>query len=196
MYGRGFRAFVGVAGVAVALPLVAILMLTTLSQLTAAPQLLEAAVRATLTTVMLPYLLVSLLAVLSLALADVLKPTFCIIASVSFIVMVALLITAYSRRDHLDVAACSVSCARHVTNVNSITSLRHVLRGAYCWFVPSSKVHRFSRCYVHDPRLVMHFSGHHYLLLLEGTYALMLVLGLLVVLTPTSSTTHKEPCAL
>lgn len=196
MFDRDFRMFVGVAGAAVALPLVAFLMLSTHTQLTTAPHLLGTAVRATLSSVMMPYLLLSLLAVLSLALMDFLKPTFCITAFLCIIMMAALLITAYNRRHHLDAAACSINCARHVTNVSSITSLGHAAEGAYCWFIPGSKQHRLSRCYVHDPHLVLHFSNGHYLLLLNVTYALLLVLGLLVLLSAPSSTNRNQPCAL
>lgn len=196
MFGRGLRMLVGVAGAAVALPLAALLLLITYNQLTAAPHLLETPMRAILSTVMIPYLLLSLLAALSLALVDVLKPTFCITAFVSIILMAALLITAYNRQDHLDAAACSVSCAHHVTNVSSITSLGHTSEGAYCWFIPSSKARRFSSCYIHDPNLIMHSSNGHYLLLLDVTYLLMLMLGLLVVVSAPFSTTRIEPCAL
>lgn len=197
MFARGFRLFLGVAGAAVALPLVAFLLLTTHSQLTAAPHLLEAAVHATLSTVVRPYLLLSLLAAVSLALADVLKPTFCITATISIILMAALLITAYNRRDHLDIAACSVSCAHHVTNVSRITSLRHASGDASCWFIPRSRGYRFSRCYAHDPQLVMHFSNAHYLQLLDATYVLMLLIGLLVAFSaPSSTTTRKDMGAL
>lgn len=196
MFGRNFRVFVGVAGLTVALPLVGFLWLTTNAQLTEAPHLLEAAVRATLSTIIRPYLLLSLLAVVSLALADVLKPTFCITATLSIILMAALLITAYHRRDHLDIAACSVSCARHVTNVTRVTSLRQASEDASCWFILRSENHRCSRCYAHDPHLVMHFSNARDLQLLDLTYALMLVLGLMVVCSAPSLTTSKNTCAL
>lgn len=196
MFGRDFRMYVGVAGAAVVLPLVAFVMLSTYTQLTAAPHLLGAAVRGTLSSVLIPYLLVSLLAVLSLALMDFLKPTFCITAFLCIIMMAALLITAYNRGEHLDAAACSVNCARHVSNVSSIANLGHAAEGAYCMFIPGSKQHRLSRCFVHDPHLVLHFSNGHYLQVLDVTYALVLVLGLLVLLSAPSSTTRKQSCAL
>lgn len=197
MSARSFRFFMGMAGAVVTLPLVASLMVTLYSQLTTAPHLLEVAVRTTLTSVVMPYLLLTLLTAISLALVDAFKPTFCIVSFVSVILMVALLISAYNRRNHLDAAACSVSCAQHVTNVSSIHSMRHDTKDAYCWFIPAStKTHRFSRCYVHDPHLIFSFTNGYYLEVLGTTFALMLILGGLVVLSSPSSTSRKDSYAL
>ncbi|MPC49344.1 hypothetical protein E2C01_043143 [Portunus trituberculatus] len=198
MSARSFRSCVGLAGTLVVVPMVACLMVTLHTQLTTAPHLLDTAVRTTLNSIMAPYLLLALLTVISLALIDSLKPTFCIVSCVSAILMVALLITAYNRSDHLSAAACSVSCAQHVTNVSSIRSMRQATSGAYCWFVPSStKSHKLSRCYVHDPHLVLSFRNGYHLELMGFTFALLLVLGgLAVVSSPPSLASRKDSCAL
>ena len=198
MSARSFRSCVGLAGTLVAVLMVAYLMVTLHTQLTTAPHLLDTAVRTTLTSIMVPYLFMALLTAISLALVDSLKPTFCIVSCISVILMVSLLITAYMRSDHLSAAACSVSCAQHVTNVSNIHSMRSPTTGAYCWFVPSStKNNRLSRCYVHDPDLVVSFRNGYHLELMGFTFMLLLVLGVLaVVSSPASPASRKESCAL
>ena len=197
MSARNFRLFVGMAGVLVTVPMVAWFMVTLNRQLITAPHLLDGAVRATLTNVVIPYLFLALLSVISLAMVDVIKPIFYIVSCISMILVVSLLISAYKRRDHLDAAACSVSCAQHVTNVSNIHSMTQTTAGAYCRFIPANtKPNRLSRCYVHDPQLIVSFTCGYYQNVFGITVVLILMLGGLVLVSSSSSTSHKNFQAL